>query len=237
MKIIDYSKTILKNLGFKRKPKFILTDINNLYDNTLYYSKEIRPWSYENGIYHGLKLRYDFVKEYLSNPIDFKIEDTEYYRFIDESSNSDFKGLYEGCTEWAYSNPANLCNRFQAMVNSIIKNIGFYNILNANNYRQIFSDMYGDIIDFEKNNLIEIKYIDSLQTSIRKESNQYLSDKKSLNETMNKRFVGHLIPTGIFIGNKLVIKNGCHRLAIFKVLKEKKIFQNNFALFIEGEIK
>lgn len=235
MIFIDFSKKILKYLGVTKKPKLFFEDVGKLYNNTLYYSEKIRPWAFKNGKYLALELRYDFVNQYLNNPSEYNYRDTDYYKFISDYSAGELNGIYEGCSQWAYSNPDNLCARFQAMINSIMENIRLYNILNVKNYRQVFSKMYENIIDFEKNNMVEIKYIESLETSIRKESKQYLSDKKFLKETIENRFIGHLIPTGIIIGDNLVVKNGCHRLAIIKVLKEKNQFQNDFALFIEGK--
>ena len=118
------------------------------------------------------------------------------------------------------------------MINLILKYLSVYNRLNKKNLHPSFRTMYRDIIDFEKNNQVEIRYIVDNRQSIRKESSQYNESATILEKTYNKRLIGHLVPTGKFLDGKIVCCNGTHRLALFKALHDKGLYTNLFPIYL-----
>ena len=57
---------------------------------------------------------------------------------------------------------------------------------------------------------------------------------EQLKSTIQERLVGHLVPSGLIYRGDVIIKNGSHRLAAFKALKDAGIFTNKFPVYIES---
>ena len=219
-------------INLKRSPKLYFTNIDSLYHNTLFYSKAIRPWSFFEGKYLALEYRYEFVKSYFSNPKEFDYRNSNYYKLINGNSRKDSHDLYEGNKNWRYSNADLASQRFIDLIESIHKRIEIYNNLDKDNILFSLKEMYKDIIDFEKKNMVEIEYLDDGTIHTRKESEVYNLGFDELFQTMGQRLIGHLLPSAAFSKGTVVLKNGSHRLAIFKYFSDKKIFYNNFPIFL-----
>ena len=227
-----YIKRLARAVGVRRNPKLQFVDVDKLYFNTLYRSDKIRPWAIKEGKYKAIELKQNFAASYLSLKKDFDYNVSDYYQYIIEYNAENYTGIYEGNESWAYSNADNMCNRYIAMINLILKYLSVYNRLNKKNLHPSFRTMYRDIIDFEKNNQVEIRYIVDNRQSIRKESSQYNESATILEKTYNKRLIGHLVPTGKFLDGKIVCCNGTHRLALFKALHDKGLYTNLFPIYL-----
>jgi len=225
-------KNFVRKLGLKRRPKLLFVDICELYSNTLYRSGEIRPWAIENGKYIGLELKYNFASCYLKSKDEFNYHQSEYFQFIKKYNSDNFKSIYEGNSSWAYANADNLCNRYVAMINLFLKHISVYNALNKKNIYSLYKSIYNDIIDFEKSNQVEIRYIEDKRLTVRKESEQYNKSKALLKKTFKKRLIGHLVPTGVFVDGNIVCCNGTHRLALFRALHDMGMYANLFPIYL-----
>ena len=235
--MIKSVKAFFKSIGFEKKPKLVFVDVEDLYNNTLLFSADIRPWAVTGGKYVALELRRQFVKDYLNNTGDFYYRNTDYYKFVENYIREGFLKLYDGNQNYAIIDADGICRRYIAFVDSIVKNIEVYNNLNRSNIINSMRSIYDDIIEFERRNKREVFYITENIRTQQKENEQYEMNTSLLKSTMHERLVGHLVPSGIMCKGALVVKNGSHRLALFKVLKDKGIFTNEFAIYVIKRIK
>ena len=234
--MINFVKHFLKATGIEPKPELMFVDVERLYSDTLMLSSEIRPWAVIDGKYAALELRLEFAEDYLKSQGDFDFINTNYYKFIDKYTKDGFKNGYDGNWNYAIINPDDICRRYTALIRSVLKNIELYNNLNKDNVITSIKSIYDDIIDFEKRNKRDVFYIRENRKAQQKENEQYRSDKTYLRSTVNKRLVGHLIPSAVAYKDNIVIKNGSHRLALFKALKDKNIFKNKLPIYVVGKL-
>jgi hypothetical protein len=235
--MINPIKELFKKLKFNKSPELVFIDVDTLYHNTLYYSSDFRPWAVRDGKYVALELRRQFAEDYLNNSVDFECRNTNYYKFVQNYIREGFAGIYDGNQNYAMVNPDNVCKRYISLIDSIVKNIEVYNSLNRLNIINSMESIYDDIIEFERTNKREAFYLNQNEFAIIKESTQYETETELLKMNMERKLVGHLVPSGIMCKGILVVKNGSHRLALFKVLREKGVFTNKFAIYIIKRIK
>lgn len=232
LEIFTLTNKLVKNCGFYRRPRLIFVNVDELYHNSLLFSGDIRSWAVLNGKYVALELRRKFVDDYLDKSSDFDYRDTDYYKFIKNYTREGFSGIYEGNRSYAVTNADSLCKRYIMLIDSIAANIQLYNNLDHDNIITSMKSIYDEVIKFERENPRKAFYFDSGRHNTIKESKQYEMAISLLKSTMQRRLVGHLIPSGIMYKNIIVIKNGSHRLAAFKAMKDKGIFVNKFPVYV-----
>ena len=233
MKLTGLTKTVFKKiLGFTSQPKLIFIDVERLYNDTLLFSSEVRPWAVVCGKYAALELRHAFVEDYLESNGSLDFKTTDYYSFIEKYTREGFTKIYDGNQNYAMVDPDSICKRFARLIDSIVKHIEVYNNLNEHNMIDSMESLFDEIIAFERQNKREVFYIKENRKSQQKENKRYEAPNNILKSIMRNTLVGHLIPSGIINRGRVVVKNGSHRLVIFKVLKDKNIYKNKLPIYI-----
>lgn len=218
---------------FERRPVLHFVDVDELYRDTLYLSVD-KPWALENGTFVALEYRYEFAKAYLDSAQEFNYKDTEYYRFLKKTESKNFTGLYDGSRGYAMANASCICERYEALIDLVLKNIRIYNTLNARNLCPSFYAMLDDIIAFERKHKKQVFYFAEHRYVRQKENQRYEASSEQIRAEFHKQLVGHYIPSAVRRKNFLVLKNGSHRLALFKALREQGLFTNLFPVYIIG---
>lgn len=224
-------KNIIISL-FISKPQLQFVDTDELYENSLYFTSH-KPWALDDkGKFTSLEHRYNFVVSYLKNKNNFDYKNTDYHRFIRDGENNNFDGVHDGSLGYAITGADDICKRYIALTDSILEKISLYNLLDEKNILQTIALLIDDIISFERKYKKEVFYFKDKKIATQKENLRYNADDDFLKDTIKNRMIGHYIPSAIYSKNKLVVKNGCHRVALFKELKERGIFTNKFPVYI-----
>ena len=215
-------RRILTQAGLRpAKPELVFADLTKLYQDTLLHSQPIRPWAFRDGTYVALELRYGFAKAYLNGGIDFDAGRTPYCQFLDTCEREGFKGLYDGNRRYALADAEATCRRYAALLDSLKRNMGTYNRLNGQNLIPALEGLGHDIAAFERQHPQKVFYFREQRYGWQKERNRYAEPRP---ETPTPPYlahvVGHLVLSTVRIGGRLVVRNGSHRLAAFRALRE-----------------
>lgn len=114
---------VLKNTRLRHvdDPKHLVLDSRDLFDITLYHSGRLSPWAVDsNGINRMLAARYDFVELFMRNGrslSSLQIQSAEYWKLLHKSISDVPR---DGGTDWVYADPADQCERFIQLINSIV---------------------------------------------------------------------------------------------------------------------
>ena len=198
----------------------ILTTIatTEIYENTFFNGRTLRPWAFDGGRFVALEHRRRFVAAYIADRDGFDPSRTDYYAFIEDSKARGFTPPYEGCAAWAYADANGLCRRYMRMVDIVLTNLSEYQNVTAQRYLRYVQDILPELAALERDHPVKIFNFAENRELVRKESRRYAEE--SGDSMMAGPVAGHHVPSAVLVKGKCILWNGSHRLAIFKALED-----------------
>lgn len=113
---------LMMDTRFTNNPKLAKLDIRDLFDITLFHSKNFHPWGCDkNNVFLALLYRYQFAKMAFESSRDLsgdEIKSTDYYKLLTKKITDKPR---DGGGGWIYKNPMEQCQRFISLIKSIKK--------------------------------------------------------------------------------------------------------------------
>ena len=193
-----------------------LENLDELYENTMLHSGILRPQSFVNGKYKFLEAREKFVKGFLKDKKCFDYSETDYFLSLKKQSKELKTKKYEGNLVWSYTDPFLMAERYMYLIECMEKEKD-HALLDPN-----------EVTSYTKRLMEFSKEIDLLfpRTVYNKKLARYQHKKpesgfffRNAQKYLNYLLDRNLINT-FSHDNKIFVGNGCHRLAIYKVLSD-----------------